>query len=810
MEQFIEYLEDTVASLYERNKSQTREKAVVTEKDQEAHDKAKSCVWCKSVFDSTELGKKVFDHDHLTGEYRGAACQRCNNKLRQDRNSLVVFFHNFQGEDSHALCLQGFEGEADWELKPVAQNPEKYMALSASRVVDTVGNRQVRFRVKFLDSYQHMSSSLAQLVENLVSDKDYSRLVHSLGMLSQYPALTPEDLACKGVFPYSYVSSFEKLREPALPPLSEWYDVLEEAVVTTQDEHNRACRMFAAFNCQDIFDYQLRYLELDCRLLADVYEEFRRLVKREDGFDPCHFLTISQLSYASALKWCGRKIGLIVDPEIYRDIEQCKRGGYSFVNKHHCVAQNKYANPSCTVPASEEVYLANIDENNLYGNALRYPLPTGNFEYLSTDEIDQLDFKNIPTDGDVGYFVVCDLHYPSHLHNTTQDFPLAPHTMEIQYEQLTEVSKALNREKNLIHNPLTTNPNKFLPSQKLVTTCYDKKKYVVHFVALKFYLQMGLQITKIHRVIKHSQSPLFRDYIDFNTNRRMAAVNEFEKNLYKQKNCSLYGKSLENKRNRCEIVLCTSPHQHVLAASKPKFRCSRVFSDDLVAAVMTKVNVELDSPIAIGAAVLDISKLIMYELVNVHLAKYQAEFNCKIEIVRGDTDSLFLQVTGVDLYATLYPRMAADGLLDTSNYPKNHPLFSNAYNAKLGCVKDEGKGEVFTEFILLRPKSYSMWCSSNDKLSKKTCKGIARRNVKKFTHQQYQEVYQSHREIITTCRRIQPIAHTCYNMEQRKRALSVVDDKRAWVTHNSSLPYGHHALLQSANKRRKLNDGSCL
>ena len=753
--------------------------------------KATNCSWCKREFDFSELGKKVFDHDHLSGQYRGAACQGCNNKLRQDRNSLVVFFHNFRGYDSHALCLQGFakHGNGNWDLKPIAQNPEKYMAMFASRTVETVGNKEIKFKVRFLDSYQHVNSSLAQLVQNLVSGNDYSRLTHSLDMLKQYPLLTPEDLAAKGVFPYSYVSSFAKLQEPKLPPLEDWYDVLEEAVVTSNDEYIRANRMFTAFHCQTIFDYQLRYLELDCRLLADVYEEFRRLIKNEDGFDPCHFVTISQLSYASALKWCNRKIGLITEPEIFRDVEQCKRGGYAFVNKHHCVANNIYANPDFCGSKMDEVYLANVDENNLYGNALRYPLPTGNFEYLSPDEYSKIDFKHVVTDGDIGYFVVCDLSYPPEVQAFTADFPLAPEVREITYDMLTPLTKALNRETNLLRDPDCKNPNKFQNCTKLITSFYDKKEYVIHFATLKFYLELGLIISKIHRVIKFDQCPLFRDYIDFNTRRRTCAVNEFEKNLYKQKNCSLYGKSLENKRSHCDIVLCTTPQAHVQAASKAKYRSSRIFDENLVAAIMTMVNITLDSPIAIGAAVLDISKLIMYELAYVHLRRYQSELNCTINIVGGDTDSLFLEIRGIDLYKTLFPQMLTDGLLDTSNYPKSHDLFSNSHNAELGCIKDEGKGEVYTEFVMLRPKSYSMK-SKSSKVDKKTCKGIARRNIKALTHHQYKSVYESHKEIVTRCRRIQSIKHVCYNIEQTKIALSLIDNKRAWSSHNSSVPYG--------------------
>ena len=101
-----------------------------------------------------------------------------------------------------------------------------------------------------------------------------------------------------------------------------------------------------------------------------------------------------------------------------------------------------------------------------------------------------------------------------------------------------------------------------------MATCYDKKNYVVHFIALQFYLKMGLKIIKIHRVIKFTQEPLFRDYIDYNSKRRQEAKNDFEKDFYKQKNNSLYGKSLENMRNRQDFKLCNSPKSFLNATSQ--------------------------------------------------------------------------------------------------------------------------------------------------------------------------------------------------------------------------------------------------
>ena len=98
----------------------------------------------------------------------------------------------------------------------------------------------------------------------------------------------------------------------------------------------------------------------------------------------------------------------------------------------------------------------------------------------------------------------------------------------------------------------------------------------------------------------------------------------------------------------------------------------------------------------------------MYDLAYNKLEKYEDQFDCKMQIIGGDTVSLFIKVKGaVDLIRDLYPAMIEDGLLDTSNYPKDHDLYSNKLNSKLGCIKDEFKGEICEEVILLAPKCYS-------------------------------------------------------------------------------------------------------
>ena len=146
------------------------------------------------------------------------------------------------------------------------------------------------------------------------------------------------------------------------------------------------------------------------------------------------------------------------------------------------------------------------------------------------------------------------------------------------------------------------------------------------------------------------------------------------------------------------------------------------------------------------------------------------------------------------------PAMKRDGLLDSSNFPKSHPLYSEECRAKLGCVKDESAGKRFIEWVLLRPKSYSMLFE--DFKENKRAKGVRRATVRQYIrHRHFKESYELQKVFSFDQQRIQSHLHHMETLEYSKRSLSFFDDKSCWVGLNSSLPYGHYSLPADINSR---------
>ena len=149
-------------------------------------------------------------------------------------------------------------------------------------------------------------------------------------------------------------------------------------------------------------------------------------------------------------------------------------------------------------------------------------------------------------------------------------------------------------------------------TNKLVLNVMDKKKYVLHISALKFYLQHGLRLKKVHRKISFKQANFLKPFIEFNTEKRKNANNDFEKKCFKLMNNSVYGKTMENVRKHGDFEIVNTPERFQQLVNKPLFKHRHIINEDLVIVEKNKHTVELNKPIYMGMSILDYSKIHMY------------------------------------------------------------------------------------------------------------------------------------------------------------------------------------------------------
>ena len=704
--------------------------------DWRAFNSAKDCHICHK-----ELGDdRVRDHCHITGKFRAAAHNDCNVNYKL-RHRIPVIFHNLRGYDAHVI-MQAI-GKVDKQINCIPNNMEKYVSFSMGSM-------------DFIDSFQFLPTSLEKLVSNL-KEADFKHLSKT------FPSDKLPLLLRKGVYPYDYVDSPLKLAETQLPPSHAFQNTLTGESVSEKD-YDHAQKVWQTFDIQSLGGYHDLYVLSDVLQLADVFENFRHICLSYYELDPAHFYTSPGLAWQACLKMTGQKLELFMDLDMHLFIEKGLRGGISTITNRYSKANNPYV-PDFD-PSRPSTYIAYLDANNLYGWAMSQPLPTHGFKWT-----DPVDVTKVPDDAKEGYILEVDLEYPETLHDLHSDYPLAPESKVIDHAMLS---------------PYCQDMHKGGPSvEKLVPNLLPKSKYVVHYRNLKQYLSLGMVLTKVHRVLAFQQTPWLKSYIDFNTNKRKSAQNEFEKDFFKLMNNSVFGKTMENLRKRIDVKLVNSEKKVRKLTCKPTFHAFKMFNEDLAAIHLRKAKLKLNRPIYVGFSILDLSKTLMYDF---HYSYIKAKYGLKAKLLFTDTDSLCYEIETVDIYQDMLNDAQH---FDTSDYRKDHPLYNTVNKKVLGKMKDECAGVPPSEFIGLRSKMYSLLYDGKEK---KTAKGVKKSVVKNdITHQDYKSTLFGKTMQNHTMMQIRSFNHQLYTVKLNKTSLSPYDDKR-YILENGcdTLAYGHY------------------
>ena len=219
-------------------------------------------------------------------------------------------------------------------------------------------------------------------------------------------------------------------------------------------------------------------------------------------------------------------------------------------------------------------------------------------------------------------------------------------------------------------------------------------------------------------------------YIDKNTQLRAKATNDFEKDFFKLMNNSVFGKTMENIRNRSNIQLVSDEKKTLKLTAKTNFKRATIFSENLIAVHMGLIKLKFDKPVYTGACILDISKTLMYDF---HYNQIKKQYNDKAKLLFTDTDSLCYEIETKDIYKDMNKQ---PDLFDFSNYDKDHKCYSTKNKKVIGKFKDECGGKIMNEFVGLRAKLYS-YKMDNDETEIKKCKGITKAVIEKLAHENY-------------------------------------------------------------------------
>ena len=271
-----------------------------------------------------------------------------------------------------------------------------------------------------------------------------------------------------------------------------------------------------------------------------------------------------------------------------------------------------------------------------------------------------------------------------------------------------------------------------------------------------------------------------------NTELRKLAKYDFEKDLFKLMNNSVFGKTMENIRKHRDIKLLTAGKKRSKLVSEPNDHTINLISEDLSIIEMKKTKVKMNKPIYLGLSILEASKILMYEF---WYDNMKPKYNDNVKLCYMDTDSFIMNIKTNDFYEDFANDV--ENRFDTSNYEVNRPLPIGKNKKVIGLMKDEPGGKIITEFVNLRPKTYSYLTDDGkeDKKAKGTKKCVIKKMIK---FNDYKKYLLNDEVILKPQQRLISKKHDVYTKNINQIALSNNDDKRIVPSNKiTSYPYGY-------------------
>ena len=543
----------------------------MTQKDEEEYRNNNICRFREKNIESD----KVRDHCHLTGKYRGPAHSKCNVNVTQKQSNFIPFIsHNFSNYDCHMFfkkLVDKRKDKVDFEIIP--KTNEEYISVTYGCI-------------RFIDSYRFLSSGLDSLVKTLVDDSDKTlknlkkEIVGSDEILDivnkieencseEVENLEEDDKTIKNLkkyypeeveileeallnymgendlkvlktgfpdkwkyltkklaYPYEYFNSIDDYQKPVDNLKKEHFFSKLKNKCPDDGEIKRTKEIIEKFNIKNGEELTEIYLKSDVLLLTCVFEKFIKVSVNEFDINPLYCVSLPGYTWQCGLKYTGINLQTLQDKDMILLLENNIGDGFS------SVMGGRY------IKADENKTILYIDVNNLYGDGMSQPLPFDEIKFDNNVELG--DILSTRDDCDIGYLIEVDFKYPDSIKEKTKNFQFAPVIKKINPDDFSDYMKEIR-------------PDTYIQTKKLICDWSDKKNYLVHYRMLKFYIRHGMVVDKVHNIISFRQSRWLEKYINFNTQKRNQAVNDFEKDFYKLLNNAFYGKTMENVRNRLKI-----------------------------------------------------------------------------------------------------------------------------------------------------------------------------------------------------------------------------------------------------------------
>lgn len=709
------------------------------------------------------------------GEFLDKLHDRATHNHRLNKGKVWVYFHNAMNYDANFILREVLSKEKykKWCPKMLMKSSSQMQALRF-----TFRSNDGLCQIIIGDSFRFFSMSLERIVKCMkregqgyeVNEKVFPAFFHVMTRHFEVSKPAANMILKKNLFPYKFFDSSRRL----LTPIEEFRKIFEPKeenlqyfsdIVTVPDlqknfpDFESVCRVFRV---RKAGDYHNIYLACDVLQLADMFTEARGRLYTTHQIDITNYVGLPAATWHAFLRFNLDLRLPLYSATIYAEFfHSMTRGGVTS-------APLRYAE------ADETHSIFYLDFNGLYPYAMsHYLYPDGGFNWYTphTEDIERHRsinewllkeyFPRLEARGR-GACLRVDLHIPVERHEYFDQYPPAP-THEILHDCYYNEDGSLYP---FLQEWSNANGGAKMPVFRgLVATLDDKKEYGVHWRLLSWYIQHGVEVTKLYHCVEFCESDYLRGYISKNIELRnnVRAGDEYGKMLYKGMNNSLYGKTFEDTFNRGSWIIVRGKERLNGVLEEGNVLQMIPICEDCWFVKLDAEVVVLDKPTYIGACITEYAKLLMYELIYDRLPKAFATRN--IELIYTDTDSVIIRVEHTR-------GMSSDELFEMAE--RNCPgLIGNLG----GQVKSETGHDLIKRVIAIRSKVYAFETMKGETV--KHAKGVEKSaQERQLTFDDYLNAIFTHVSIYTRNMQFRRKAGRISTEYVTKLSISVNDGKR--------------------------------
>ena len=504
------------------------------------------------------VNQKISHHDHSKkfDNIIDYICNNCNLKIKNTKE-LIVLFHNSKGYDN-AHMIDIFSKIENIRINCLAENNQKFKMLKFN-----IPNK--KYHIKIIDSLSFLQGNN---LDSLSKDLD-----DELKIITKEHFKNNFEMINKKLenFPYSYINP-SNLNEKDLPEKKDVYNQLTMKAITNED-YKKVKLFYKNMKSKNLREYLECYLTSDITLLADVFNNFRKMIFDEFELDCREYISAPSLSKDCALKYSKCNIENIKDVSIFNFVRKTIMGGLS-----------DSINPYVKLDNVNNETIAYNDISSQYPNETRKKLPYKNCKFV--EEFDELKYGQ---NKNHGCFLLCNVKTTDKIRNDSlySQCPMLVSRCKINEKDLSEYQlKQIKEKRENILKPIKYNSQ----SEKLITNIGNDSSCYLNFEMYQMFKKAGYDIT-INKILEFEHDTIFKKYIEFLYSKKKQYSLEKKKSfefIYKILMNSFYGCTLTDKTRVKDIRIVTGERQALKLTKQPNYHSMKIINENLVIVELSK------------------------------------------------------------------------------------------------------------------------------------------------------------------------------------------------------------------------------